>query len=207
MTTKKNALLLVDISNIYYCLKKQFNGAKLRYEKLLDFLESKNYNITRKIGYGSDEEVHYKFQGFLYKKLGFEIRRKRPTIKGADWDVGIAVDSVIIGPKYDAVIFATGDGDMVPALVALKQMGKTVIVIGAKISLDLKRIAHETYEITSDLFEKDDDFYSGPLGIPHESEESNDRSTTGPESGSSITEGPEHSVDSGEPVSGELGTT
>lgn len=164
MPNRKQALLLVDISNIYYCLKNQFGGAKLRYEKFLDFLDSKNYNITRKIGYGSDEEIHHRFQTFLQRKLGFEICRKRPTLKGADWDVGIAVDSIIYGSgrftkndEYDAVIFATGDGDMAPALMALKQMGKTVVVIGAKISLDLKRVAHESYEISSDLFELNDD--------------------------------------------------
>ena len=151
--TPKKALLLVDISNIYYCLKMQFNGAKLRYQKLLDFLESKNYHIERKIGYGSNEEVHYKFQNFLQNRLGFEIKRKRPTIKGADWDVGIAVDAVLLGTEYDAVILASGDGDMMPCLQALKDRGITVVVIGARISLDLKRVAHESYEITPDLFE------------------------------------------------------
>lgn len=192
---RKKALLLVDISNIYYCLRKQFGGAKLRYEKLLEFLESKNYEITRKIAYGSEDEIHHKFQTFLHRQLGFEVERKRPTMKGADWDVGIAVDSVMIGLNvvnkqnvYDAVIFATGDGDMAPALHALKHVGKTVVVIGAKVSVDLKRIAHESYEITEDLFEATND----------------SNRTSGEESVGLSSEGPEHSTDSGRAVSGEL---
>lgn len=182
------ALLLVDISNVYYCLREQFGGAKLRYEKLLNFLESKGFEITRKIAYGSDNEIHYAFFDFLHKQLGFQIRTKIPTHKGADWDVGIAVDSIMIPlveeafwngvlkeSKYEAVIFATSDGDMVPCLLALKRHGIKVAVIGAKMSLDLKRVAHETYEITPELFQTDED-----LILPNEVT-NNVHSSSGPE--------------------------
>jgi uncharacterized LabA/DUF88 family protein len=198
---KKEALLLVDISNIYYCLKMQYGGAKLSYDKLLTFLESKSYNLVDKIAYGSDEEIHYPFQNYLQDRLGFQIKRKRPTQKGADWDVGIAVDAVTMGKVYGAVIFATGDGDMAPALEYLKGIKKTVVVVGAKVSLNLKKIAHESYEITSDLFETvNKEPYSKE---PYNKEPYHDTNRpSGAESVELSPERPEHPSSEGSTISG-----
>jgi len=40
--------------------------------------------------------------------------------KKADWDVGMAIDAIKMGPKLDTVILATGDGDFIPAIEYLK---------------------------------------------------------------------------------------
>ena len=52
-------------------------------------------------------------------------------MKKGDWDVGVAVDAIKMGPKLDAIILVTGDGDFVPLVEFLKvNFGCQVEVIG-----------------------------------------------------------------------------
>ncbi|KKR50319.1 MAG: hypothetical protein UT84_C0012G0022, partial [Candidatus Curtissbacteria bacterium GW2011_GWA1_40_16] len=58
-------------------------------------------------------------------KAGIEIRSKPLQIflggaKKADWDVGLAIDAVIMAPKLDSIILLSGDGDYVPLVKYLQ---------------------------------------------------------------------------------------
>jgi len=48
--------------------------------------------------------------------------------KKGDWDVGLAVDAIKLSSKLDAVILITGDGDFVPLVEFLKNVGCQVEV-------------------------------------------------------------------------------
>ncbi|OGZ41181.1 MAG: hypothetical protein A3B04_02305, partial [Candidatus Portnoybacteria bacterium RIFCSPLOWO2_02_FULL_39_11] len=58
-------------------------------------------------------------------KSGIEVRLKDLQIfpggmKKGDWDVGLAIDAIKMGPKLDAIVLVTGDGDFVPLIEFLK---------------------------------------------------------------------------------------
>ncbi|MDO8494909.1 MAG: NYN domain-containing protein, partial [bacterium] len=60
------------------------------------------------------------------EKSGFEIKVKDLQIfpggmKKADWDVGMAVDAVILADKIDVAVLVTGDGDFIPLVSYLKE--------------------------------------------------------------------------------------
>ena len=67
-------------------------------------------------------------------KMGIETKTKNLQIfsggaKKADWDVGLAVDAIKLAPKLDAVILVTGDGDFVPLVEYLQNVGCQVEVM------------------------------------------------------------------------------
>jgi uncharacterized protein (TIGR00288 family) len=53
----------------------------------------------------------------------------------ADIDVMMAVDAIEIGRNYDVVVFASGDGDLVPVITSLKSRGKRIEIISFKDAL------------------------------------------------------------------------
>jgi len=59
------------------------------------------------------------------ERFGFEIRSKDLQIfpggmKKGDWDVGLAIDAVILSEKVDVIVLVTGDGDYIPLVEYLK---------------------------------------------------------------------------------------
>ena len=60
------------------------------------------------------------------EKIGFEIKSKDLQIffggsKKGDWDVGIAMDAIELGPKLDTVVLISGDGDFLPLVQHLQR--------------------------------------------------------------------------------------
>ena len=49
--------------------------------------------------------------------------------KKGDWDVGLAVDAIKLASKLDAVVLVSGDGDYVPMVEYLQNMGTQVEAI------------------------------------------------------------------------------
>lgn len=59
------------------------------------------------------------------EKGGYEIKEKDLQIfpggmKKADWDVGLAMDAVILADKIDVAVLVSGDGDFVPLVEYLR---------------------------------------------------------------------------------------
>ncbi len=124
--------VFVDVQNMYYSAKYQFNG-KVNFDKLLDET-CKGRELTRALAYlvQTEDIDQSKFQDFLYS-LGYEVKNKqlrtRPdgSAKG-DWDMGIAIDAIAIGQKVDTVCLVSGDGDFVDLVEMLKGNGIRVEV-------------------------------------------------------------------------------
>jgi hypothetical protein len=83
----------------------------------------------------------------------FEYDFGRVWMKKADWDVAIAIDAIRIAHKVDCVILASGDGDFVPLLQYLKQLGvqTEVVSFGKSISANLKEEADIFMDLSEDL--------------------------------------------------------
>lgn len=153
-------LVLLDLSNMYYTLKRHREGRKLGFKPFLEFISDLG-TITHKIAYGGRLGPQANTFITYLKDLGFETKYKEvkefmgadgQNVRKANWDVGIAVDMICLADTYDTLVLGTADGDLVPAIQKVIAMDKRVIVFGCKISRDLQALAH-CIEIPDSLLE------------------------------------------------------
>lgn len=146
----RRILVLIDVSNIYYCSKNKFNG-KVDYEFLLNKIKGDNC-LWRTIAYGSNNEKGESFRNRL-EDLGIELKfqdsqKFADGKEKANVDVRMAVDAIRIAPEVDTVVFVTADGDFAPCLEYISFLGKRVEVWGVDISRKLKSTADRWIELT-----------------------------------------------------------
>jgi uncharacterized LabA/DUF88 family protein len=124
--------VFVDVQNIFYAAK-QFN-ARLDFDKLLKTAVGSR-RLVRAIAYvvQSPEVDQSGFISMLQQK-GYEIRRKdlRQRSDGSakgDWDVGMTIDIIQAVNTLDVVVLVTGDGDFVPLVNCIKNLGPRAEVV------------------------------------------------------------------------------
>jgi len=116
--------VFIDTQNLYHSAKNLYH-AKVNFNNVLKDAVADRI-LVRAIAYvvttDSGEE-----KGFFdaLSKIGIEAKTKDLQVfaggaKKADWDVGMAIDAIKMGPKLDAVVLATGDGDFIPAVDYLR---------------------------------------------------------------------------------------
>lgn len=109
--------IFIDTQNLYHAAKNIYR-AKVNFQNIItDVLAERD--LIRAVAYvintDSAEEQHF-FDAL--GKIGIEAKIKDIQIfsggtKKADWDVGLAIDTIRLAPKLDVVIIASGDGDFV----------------------------------------------------------------------------------------------
>ncbi len=116
--------IFIDTQNVYHSAK-NIHHAKANFSAIVKdalagrvLIRALAYVVTTESG---EESA---FFGAL-EKAGIEIRSKPLQIflggaKKADWDVGLAIDAVIMAPKVDSIILLSGDGDYVPLVEYLQ---------------------------------------------------------------------------------------
>jgi uncharacterized LabA/DUF88 family protein len=146
--------IFIDTQNLYHCAKNIY-GAKVNFDQVVkDGLAGRS--LTRAVAYvitteSGDEKNFFEALG----KMGIETKTKNLQIfsggaKKADWDVGLAVDAIKLAPKLDAVILATGDGDFVPLVEYLQNVGCQVEVMSFG-----KATSSKLIEATDDFIDLD----------------------------------------------------
>jgi uncharacterized protein (TIGR00288 family) len=117
--------VFVDVQNMYHSAKNLY-GSNVNFAKILEEAVSER-QLIRAIAYvirsKSYEEQTF-FEALIHQ--GFEVKMKDLQIfpggmKKADWDVGVAVDTVKLADKLDVIVLVTGDGDFVPLVNYLKE--------------------------------------------------------------------------------------
>ena len=111
----KKVSIFVDVQNIYYTTKQEFNS-NFDYNKFWKLITHERqvvgafaYTINR----GDEKQIQ--FQNIL-RAIGFEVKLK-PFISRSDgsskgdWDVGITIDIMEYASKSDIIVLASGDGD------------------------------------------------------------------------------------------------
>ena len=158
----KRILVCADISNLYYCISKKYEGRRLDYSKLLKNVSDLG-EIQKSIAYGA--QMGKEASAFIHclKKLGFETKYKEPRIfyspgvvrRKADWDVGIAMDIVnaIDMKSVDMVVLGTADGDLSPCVEWARARGVDVVILACGISRELKKTATTFIEIPESYLE------------------------------------------------------
>lgn len=117
--------VFVDVANMYHSAKNLY-GAKVNFQEVLK-TSIAGRKIIRAVAYviKSESEEERGFFGALDNQ-GFEVKAKDLQVfaggaKKADWDVGIAVDTIKMADKLDSVIIVSGDGDYVPLVRYLQE--------------------------------------------------------------------------------------
>jgi uncharacterized LabA/DUF88 family protein len=148
--------VFIDTQNLYHSAKNLYK-TRVNFAEILKEAVS-NRQLVRAVAYVITTESGEE-QGFFeaLEKMGIETKTKDLQIfvggaKKADWDVGIAVDAIRLAPKLDTVILASGDGDFVPLVEYLKNLGTQVEVIsfGKSSSAKLIEIADEFIDMSED---------------------------------------------------------
>lgn len=111
----KTAALFVDVQNIYYTCRDQFNR-QFNYQALWHMV-NQDYHIVHATAYAIDrgDSKQRSFQNTL-ASMGFHVKLK-PFIQRADgsakgdWDVGLTIDVLEQAPVVDHIILLSGDGD------------------------------------------------------------------------------------------------
>ena len=149
--------VFVDAQNMYH-------SAKNLYKSRVNFAEILQQAIggrqlIRAFAYAIKTEGGEE-KAFLeaLQKAGFELKVKDLQIfpgglKKGDWDVGIAIDAVILADKIDVAVLVEGDGDFIPLVEYLKtNKGVKVEVIAFERSASAKliQIADKFYDLGED---------------------------------------------------------
>lgn len=109
--------IFIDTQNLYHGAKNLYRS-KVNFQNIItDILADRD--LIRAIAYviNTDSLEEQNFFDAL-EKMGIETKIKDIQIfsggsKKADWDVGLAIDTIRMAPKLDVVIIASGDGDFV----------------------------------------------------------------------------------------------
>ena len=136
--------VFMDVQNMYHSAKNIY-GARVNFREILKTAVA-NRKLIRAIAYvvtteSGDEKAFLE----ALTKSGIEVKSKDLQIfpggmKKADWDVGMAVDTIKLSEKLDCVVLVTGDGDFVPLIQYLQANGQQVEVIAFEKSSSNKLI-------------------------------------------------------------------
>ena len=147
--------VLIDIQNLYHSAKNLYSR-RVNFKEVLTTAVAKR-QLVRSFAYVvyTETEEEQSFFNAL-EKLGIEIRVKDLQIfyggmKKADWDVGIAIDGVRLANSVDVIVLMSGDGDFVPLVEYLKNVGTQIEVVafGKSASSKLKESADDFLDLSN----------------------------------------------------------
>ncbi|MBU1179457.1 NYN domain-containing protein [Patescibacteria group bacterium] len=125
--------VLIDTQNLYYSARNLFS-AKVNFKNIVEDAVA-GRQLTRAVAYVVKTKTGEERPFFeALEKIGIETKEKELQIffggaKKADWDVGLAVDAIILSEKVDSIILVSGDGDFTPLIQYLKMKGVHVEVM------------------------------------------------------------------------------
>ena len=148
--------IIIDTQNLYHSAKNLYK-AKVNFANVVKAALGER-KLIRAISYVVNTESGEEQPFFeAMEKVGIEIKTKDLQIfyggaKKADWDVGMVVDAIKLSHKVDAIIFATGDGDFIPAVEYIKSQGCQVegITFGRSASSGFKAVVDDFIDMDDD---------------------------------------------------------
>lgn len=157
LTKHQKVGVFVDAQNMYHSAKNLYK-ARVDFSQILQQAVG-NRQLIRAFAYAIKTEGGEE-KAFLeaLQKAGFELKVKDLQIfpggmKKGDWDVGIAIDAVILADKIDVAVLVEGDGDFVPLVDYLKTnrgVKVEVIAFGRSSSSKLIQAADQFYDLDDD---------------------------------------------------------
>ena len=144
----KKVSIFVDVQNIYYTTKQQFNS-NFDYNKFWKLVTFQR-QVVGAFAYTTDrgDKKQIQFQNIL-RAIGFEVKlkpfisRSDGSTKG-DWDVGITVDIMEYAGKSDIIVLASGDGDFDLLIKRIRTLHKNLTEIYGVSNLTANSLKNET---------------------------------------------------------------
>ncbi len=149
--------IFIDVQNLYHSAKNLY-AARINYKELIKHLVA-GRKLVRALGYvikaesAVTAEQHQRIEAGeiearekttkseasffeALKQSGIELRMKDIQIfhggaKKADWDVGMAIDTVRMAESLDVIVLVTGDGDFIPLIEYLRSGRGKVVEVAA----------------------------------------------------------------------------
>ena len=148
--------VIIDTQNLYHSAKNLYKS-KVNFANVVS-AAVQDRKLIRAISYVVNTESGEESAFFeALEKVGIEIKTKDLQVfyggaKKADWDVGMVVDAIKLSHKVDAIVFATGDGDFIPAVEYIKSQGCQVeaITFGRSASSGLRAAVDDFIDIDED---------------------------------------------------------
>ncbi|MBI5148151.1 NYN domain-containing protein [Candidatus Pacearchaeota archaeon] len=148
----ERVMIFIDGSNLYHILKKFYKNKDMNtfnFDKFIKLL-SKNRNLIRTYYYNAilnreeDPEKYAKQQKFFEKlrlisnfelipcrmQKDFVDGKVRYFVKGDDISIAVDMLKLAYNNAYDTAVLVSTDGDFVPVIKAVKEIGKRVENIG-----------------------------------------------------------------------------
>jgi uncharacterized LabA/DUF88 family protein len=158
-----NIALLADVSNLYYCVNRKFNGRKLNYKFLLEKATGDD-KLYKACAYGTFlNDDTGKFITAL-QHLNYETKFIDPKIHtkadgkkeywNADWSVGITIDVVRLISRVDTVVLASSMVNLVPLVEWIREQSVKTVIMSCGIPQALKRTADRYVELDESYLEK-----------------------------------------------------
>ncbi len=150
--------VFIDTANMYHSAKNLYN-ANVNFGEVLNEVVA-GRKLIRAIAYviksSSDEESTF-FDAL--DKQGFEVKQKELQVfasgmKKADWDVGLAVDTIKMADRLDSVIIVSGDGDYTPLVIYLQENKGCLVEVaafGETTSSKLREVADDFLNLSDKL--------------------------------------------------------
>ncbi len=153
---EQRVAVIIDTQNLYHSAKNLYKS-KVNFSEVVK-AAVQDRKLIRAISYVVNTESGEESAFFeALEKVGIEIKTKDLQIfyggaKKADWDVGMAVDAIKMAHKVDAIVFATGDGDFIPAVEYIKSQGCQVeaITFGRSASSGLRAVVDDFIDLDED---------------------------------------------------------
>ncbi|MCA9363297.1 NYN domain-containing protein [Candidatus Kaiserbacteria bacterium] len=148
--------VIIDTQNLYHSAKNLYKS-KVNFGAVVE-AAVQGRKLVRAVSYVVNTESGEESAFFeALEKVGIEIKTKDLQVfyggaKKADWDVGMAVDAIKIAHKVDAIVFATGDGDFIPAVEYIQNLGCQVeaITFGRSSSSGLRSAIDDFIDLDED---------------------------------------------------------
>lgn len=160
--------VLIDVQNMYYSARNLYN-AKVNFGNIVED-GAAGRQLTRAIAYVVKTKTGEEKPFFeALSKVGIETKEKELQIffggaKKADWDVGLAIDAIILGDKVDSIILVSGDGDFVPLIQYLKMVKAVQVEVMAFKETTSAKIV-EMADVFTDLSSDKARYLIGPRRI------------------------------------------
>jgi uncharacterized LabA/DUF88 family protein len=160
-------MVFIDGANFYNSAK--FFKIKINYERLLDFIDENVGDIVRSyyftpINYGEDGEIvsprksimdYLSYNGFyLVNTVGKNLNEESNMPTSSDINIELVVNMMKMAytGRVDNIVLLSGNGDFVPAINAIQDLGINVVVMSASgenrlVSDKLRRQADEFINI------------------------------------------------------------
>ncbi len=146
--------IFIDTQNLYHSAKNLYKSRVNFGQVVKEALAGRT--LIRAVAYVIRTESEDE-KGFFeaLNKIGIETKVKDIRIfaggaKKADWDIGMAIDTIAMAQKLDTIILATGDGDFVPLVEYLRYTHGCqveVIAFGKSASGQLREAADDFIDI------------------------------------------------------------